>query len=148
MDGIAFQGLLVLHAAATWWMVGLIWFVQIVHYPLMALVPDDAGRRYAALHQRLTTFVVGPPMLVELAVSIAIVAFAGDSAFWRSASWTGFSLVLLIWMWTFAVVVPVHTRLLSGSSEALARQLVVRNWVRTLAWTLRGVLAAGMLLQI
>lgn len=53
------------HAGATWFMTGLIWFVQIVHYPLMGAVPGDAFRVYQELHQRRTTWIVGPVMLVE-----------------------------------------------------------------------------------
>ena len=33
--------LLLLHAAATLFMTGLIWFVQVVHYPLFARVGED-----------------------------------------------------------------------------------------------------------
>ena len=33
---------LIIHAAATWFMVGLIWFVQIVHYPMFANVGRDS----------------------------------------------------------------------------------------------------------
>ena len=42
---------LVLHVAATMFMVGLIWLVQIVHYPLFAHVGADT---FLAYHQRHT----------------------------------------------------------------------------------------------
>lgn len=61
--------LLLAHAAATWAMVGLIWFVQVVHYPLFAAVDAAESPVYARLHQRRTTWVVGPPMLVERATA-------------------------------------------------------------------------------
>jgi len=53
-------------------MVGVIWFVQIVHYPLMSLVGAAESAAYAAANQRLTTWVVGPLMLVEAASNMAL----------------------------------------------------------------------------
>jgi hypothetical protein len=53
------------HLMSTLIMVGLIWFVQVVHYPLMADVGPREFRRYAPLHQSRTTFVVAGPMLTE-----------------------------------------------------------------------------------
>jgi hypothetical protein len=60
---------LLAHAAATLFMVGLIWFVQVVHYPLFSRVGSDAFVPYAAAHGVLTTWVVGPPMLLEFATA-------------------------------------------------------------------------------
>ena len=56
--------ILLIQAAATLAMVGLIWFVQIVHYPLMAQVGRDSFAHYEASHTARTTWVVAPLMLV------------------------------------------------------------------------------------
>ncbi len=40
--------LLVCHVAATFYMVGLVWFVQRVHYPLFASVGADATASWSA----------------------------------------------------------------------------------------------------
>ena len=58
--------LLLTHAAATLFLVGLIWFVQIVHYPLMARVPVSEFAAYEHEHQNPTTFAVAPTMLIEV----------------------------------------------------------------------------------
>lgn len=42
--------LLITHAAATLWMTGLIWFVQVVHYPLFALVGSTGFAAYESAH--------------------------------------------------------------------------------------------------
>jgi len=57
--------LVVAHAAATLVMVGVIWFVQVVHYPLMARVSASQFAAYEHEHQNRTTFVVAPTMLIE-----------------------------------------------------------------------------------
>ena len=67
------MSLLIVHAAATWFMTGLIWFVQIVHYPLFAKVGALAFKEYEHDHQRKTTWVVAPVMLIEAAAASVLV---------------------------------------------------------------------------
>lgn len=45
--------LLLVHAAATWAMVGLVWFVQVVHYPLFAQVGGMSLRLLIFSERRL-----------------------------------------------------------------------------------------------
>ena len=61
------HGVVLLHLAVTLFVVGVIWFVQVVHYPLMASVGRAESAAYVQAHTRRTAWVVGPPMLVELA---------------------------------------------------------------------------------
>ena len=65
---------LLIHAFSTLAMVGLIWFVQVVHYPLFAHVSEQRFEGYHHQHVRLTGRVVGPPMLVETASGVALLA--------------------------------------------------------------------------
>ena len=64
---------LLLHVASTLTMVGLIWFVQIVHYPLFSRVGRNSFCRYEMDHQRLVTSIVAPGMLTEMATAIMLV---------------------------------------------------------------------------
>ena len=45
---------LVVNALATCVMVGVIWFVQLVHYPLLATIGIDRASEIAVEHQRRT----------------------------------------------------------------------------------------------
>ncbi|MDP9439422.1 MAG: hypothetical protein M3P49_11875, partial [Actinomycetota bacterium] len=67
------QLVLLVHVGATLFMVGLIWFVQIVHYPLFASVGRGGFAEYSRAHSRLTGLVVGPPMLIEAGTAVALV---------------------------------------------------------------------------
>lgn len=67
------QFLLLTHLATTLIMVGIIWFVQVVHYPLFSQVGTAGFSAYSDAHSRLTTYVVGPPMLVQAASAILLV---------------------------------------------------------------------------
>lgn len=131
---------LYIHAVATWFMTGLIWFVQVVHYPLFRAVGVDQFVEYEAEHQRRTTWVVGPVMLVELATAVAIVA--GGYSVSRAESWGGLVALGLIWLSTAALQVPMHQRLSRQFDEGSWCKLVTTNWLRTLLWSARSVLAA------
>jgi uncharacterized membrane protein len=139
--------IVVLHAAATGMMIGIIWFVQVVHYPLMALVGRDGYPAYQAAHSRRTTFVVMPPMLVELATGVWL---ALRPAPWLSAStaWTGLALLAVVWISTCFLQVPQHRRLEGGFDPAAHRRLVRGNWIRAFAWTLRGILILATLTRL
>jgi len=59
------------HAAATWALVGLIWIVHFVHYPMLARA--GAGfRGMHTFHLDRMGFVVGPLMLAELATALLL----------------------------------------------------------------------------
>ena len=135
--------LLAAQAAATLIMVGVIWMCQIAHYPLFAEVGASLPA-YQARNVRLTTYVVGLPMLVEAACALVLLV-------WRPSAiplWTaiiGVALVAVIWVATMLASVPMHERLGRGWDAEAHRRLVTTNWIRTIAWSARGALVLWML---
>lgn len=132
--------LVAVHAVATFAMVGLIWFVQVVHYPLMAAVGPPGFVDYEREHVRRTGWVVGPLMLLE-AGSATLLLWTRPGP----ASWAGVALLALIWGSTALVQVPLHHRLSVARDEQALRHLVRSNWLRTIAWSARGAVALGLL---
>jgi len=133
--------------ASTLTLVGLIWFVQVVHYPLMARVGIGNFPTYEKEHQRLTTWVVGPFMLVELLTAGGLLWIRPAAIhFWLVL--TGSLLLVLIWGMTFLVQLPQHLRLSVGYQPDVLRCLVAGNWWRTALWTSRGFLVLGILWQL
>ena len=130
--------LVLTHVLATLFLVGLIWFVQVVHYPLFANVGQAHFKEYEELHQRLTTSVVGPAMLVELVTAVALVKYA--SAEFTTLAWFGLGLVVSIWLATATLSVPAHNSLTAEYSTNAYQKLVSTNWIRTVAWSARGIL--------
>lgn len=120
------------HAATTLFMTGLIWFVQIVHYPLMGMVPADVFAKYEMLHRDRTGWIVAPVMLIELGTAVAL-------AYLRPgfATWIGIALLAVIWLSTWLLQVPAHVALSNAFDEATHMLLVRSNWIRTIAWSLR-----------
>jgi len=137
--------LLIAQAVASGMMAGIIWFVQAVHYPLFTAAAPADGGDYARENQRRTAWVVLPPMLVE-AVAAAWLAVAPPPAIGRGLAAAGLVMVVLLWLSTLAVQMPLHARLAQQGHEPKTVTLLVRsNWPRTLMWTARAVLAAWML---
>ena len=134
------------HLLATCFMTGVIWFVQIVHYPLLNAVPNNAFSFYHSQHVQRTGWVVIGPMLVEIV--LAFVLFSTSTT--ANAQWlslTGLILLLGIWASTFLSQVPAHNRLARGFSSDAWRKLVLGNWIRTVGWTLRLPIVAWMTYQ-
>lgn len=140
------SALLSMHQASTWFMVGLIWFVQIVHYPLLAQVGPTYLPSYERQHQRLTTYVVLPVMIAEMLLAIYLGVVSPPAGRVGTAR-VALALLVLIWISTFAVQVPAHERLAAGFEPSVHTWLVHSNWVRTILWTARGGLAVQMLGQ-
>lgn len=137
--------LLLVQVVAAAAMTGLIWFVQIVHYPLFVAVGADAFAAYETAHQRLTGYVVAPIMAVEMATAVGGLAIDWPSGL-ETTTVVAFGLLLVIWLSTAFVQIPCHHRLSTGFDADVHRRLVATNWIRTIAWTARsGLLGMALL---
>ena len=135
---------LVVSAAATWAMVGLIWMVQVVHYPMLATYSALSPVVAAKEHQRRISFVVGPLMAAEGATALILLVKRPDIMSSLSA-WVAAALLGVALASTVLLQVPLHERLATGDDDHAARQLIKTNWIRTVAWTARGLVLAGVL---
>ena len=129
------------HLVATVFMVGLIWFVQVVHYPLFDRISGDASIQYAAEHQRRTAWVVGLPMLVECITTLWLFF---DPINGRLLPLLGGLALLKIHLSTVFLQVPLHKKLSQGYEREVVRKLVATNWVRTIGWTIRAAIAVAI----
>lgn len=123
------------HLFCAAYMTGVIWFVQLVHYPMLHLShgsDQEGGHRQ---YTRRMSFVVMPVMLTECVLQ-GIWTARGTGP----AAWTGAGLLFLIWVSTFCVQVPCHHKLQIRFDPSVQRKLVMSNWIRTLAWTARTLL--------
>jgi hypothetical protein len=137
------SAILLAHVLTTLFMCGVIWFVQLVHYPLFDLVGRAGFETYEREHARRTTWVVAPPMLIELITAGALLWIPSEVPLWKSV--TGLGLLGLIWSSTAFWQVPRHRELAAGFTAPAHRALVRSNWFRTLVWSLRAVLVLTMI---
>jgi hypothetical protein len=132
--------LLILQLASTLPLVGLIWTIQLVHYPLFAKVGVTGFVDYQHEHMRTIGPLVGPLMLVEVLTALVLLICRPDDGL----AITGFALVVVVWASTAFIQVPCHRKLTSSFDSDAHRRLVRSNWIRTIAWSMRGVIAILM----
>lgn len=131
------------HLFATLTMFGVIWIVQIVHYPLFSGVGREGWAAYEAAHQVRITWIVGPAMVLELATAAWLVLDPPE-AFPAWALWAGAAAIGLIWASTAFLSVPAHNALSAGWNADAHARLVGTNWIRTALWTVRAGLVLWM----
>lgn len=128
------------HLVSTLMLVGLIWVIQLVHYPLFGRVGTVEFAAYEQDHQRRITWIVAPLMLLEAGTAIAMPLIV-DGTELRTIAYVGIGLLAVNWLSTALLQVPCHTRLSEQFDVATHRRLVNTNWIRTAAWSLRGGIA-------
>lgn len=126
------------HLVSTILMAGLIWFVQVVHYPLFHKIGKNELATYALEHQRRTARVVGLPMLVE---GISTLWLFFDPVNGRTLPLIGGLILCKIHLSTIFLQIPKHAALIKGYNEKVVSRLVQTNWIRTIGWSVRTVIA-------
>ena len=117
---------------------GLIWTIQLVHYPSFHFVDQSSFRCFCRLHYRRISVVVIPAMLAELVCGVYLL-FRNPS-YGETLHILLLGILAVIWTSTFFIQVPIHRRLQATKSESNIKTLVKTNWIRTFGWTLRGVI--------
>jgi len=130
----------------TAFLVGLIWFVQIVHYPIFREVGKQNFHQFHTAHTHLTGKIVILPMILELGLSFWLV--------WESYNFysiIALLITILLWILTALIFVPLHGKLADkqkGYDLKSIEKLVFRNWFRTFFWSLRLLLLIYMITKV
>jgi hypothetical protein len=123
-------------------MTGLIWVVQLVHYPSFRYVPEKEFQDFSLFHTTKITIIVMPAMLLELA-SALLISVMTPSIF----LWINLALNISLFALTFFLSVPLHSKLAEGKNDDAIERLVKTNWPRTLIWTFRTVLLSWVIIS-
>lgn len=116
---------------------GLIWTVQLVHYPIFHLLDKKNFTGHINFHKRAISALVIPAMSVELGTSIWLAWSASSYLFYHQA---GLLTVILIWLITFFIQVPLHNQLSKARNDKAIDKLVKTNWLRTILWSVKTIL--------
>jgi hypothetical protein len=114
------------------YMVGVIWIIQLSTYPNFAFLDPS---QFQAVHHRHTALMgalVGPVMVIELLVSLWL--FSAER---NTFTVSNLVIVLILWVLTFTLSVPLHNKLGAGFDLVLIQRLVLTNWPRTIFWTIK-----------
>ena len=132
--------MLVIHLIATSIMVGVIWVIQLVHYPSFHFIELKQYTTFQRFHMSRISYVVVPAMLTELFTLIFLIIFMDQIDTLVTVSGL---LLIIIWLMTAVFFSGVHQKLTSGYDKTVVNNLVKLNWGRTLLWTLRLLLISA-----
>jgi len=105
--------------------------VQFVVYPSFK---NYNANQFKSFHSDYTTkmlYIVGPVMTVELLCCVYLLYVDLPSVLFSSL------LLSIVWVLTFAMIVPIHNRLNNNFEQNEHRKLLRLNGLRTLAWILK-----------
>ena len=141
------QVFLLLETAATIFMAGVLWTMQVLNYPLLALVGTEAFPRYEAAHNRRFALVVIAGVLAAAAGGIGLVASRpGQVPLWAPAC--ELALLLVVIVSTAALQGRQHGTLAGGFDRRTLSLLVRSNWIRVAAWSAAAAIALWMCRQV
>lgn len=126
---------------ASFFMTGLIWVVQLVHYPSFHYVGHEDFKAFQLHHVNSIDKIVIPVMVAEISTSFGLAWIDG----FLSLNAAGFYIVILIWASTGLFSVPAHTKLESSKNEDAINKLVSTNWIRTILWSIKSGLSLYLL---
>ena len=119
--------------------VGLIWTIQLVHYPSMRFIPKERFVEYHNFHSIRISFLAMPLMLTELGTSLMLFYQNYNNAI-QTIFLINLVIVVLIWLSTFLIQVPLHNALSKEKQSEKLSKLICTNWIRTILWTARSIL--------
>ena len=134
---------LLLHIIAAAYMTGVIWLVQLVHYPAFRYVREQDYTEFQEFHMNWISPVVVPGMMVEL-LTAGLLLWDGER---RTPFLISGILLIIIWASTFLWQTPLHASLSKAYSPESIERLVRSNWLRTIAWSTRLVLLTFLVLK-
>ena len=136
--------ILYIHLIFTSIMVGVIWVIQLVHYPSFHFIKPDIYTVFQKFHMEKISIIVMPMMIAEL-ITVLLLLYNEDSK--NILIIISFILLIIIWGITAVFFSGVHNKLIAGYQETIVNNLVVMNWIRTLLWTMRLLLLFGFLIH-
>ena len=137
-------GVLVAQVVSVLWLAGMVWTIQVQHYPLFELVGEEGFVAYEAAHStRISFLLLGPWAVQGITTAWILLQRPVGVPWWMVLAAAAFAAATVLV--TVLVSVPQHDVLSSGFDAAAHATLVGTNWWRTAAWTGHGVLAVWML---
>ena len=113
-------------------LVAIIWIIQVLHYPTFRFIDPNKELEFHKFHTFSISPLVAPLMVAELIlVSLGLYL---DFTYLTIAQ---IVLVILIWLSTFLIQVPIHQKLSNDYKRELVHRLIKTNWIRTICWTVK-----------
>ena len=128
-----FDDPLMIHIISTSIMVGVIWVIQLVHYPSFKYVNESDYINFQKYHMSNISYIVFPVMFTELITALIILFFGEKSLFFVLS----LICLFLIWVITGVLFTKYHSILKEGKDLMIIEKMIKANWIRALLWTMR-----------
>ncbi len=148
VPGSWIRPLVIAHVAATLFMVGLIWTIHVVHYPLFAEVGAENYVDYQSAHVERIGIVLAFPWLLEGLTLLGVMALAVERRELRVPALVGAVAMAVVLVISGVWSAPAHGELADGFDAAVHDRLMTANLVRTLAWSLCGASAVWVMARV
>jgi len=135
--------LFMIHLVSTSFMVGVIWIVQLVHYPTFLFIDEQKSYDFQKFHMSRISYIVMPAMTTELFSGIYIYIYS-NMAIDSNLFLLALTVLIINWIITALVFVKMHNKLLINYKIEIISLLVKWNWLRTLLWSVRLILLLRM----
>ena len=135
--------LFMIHLVSTSFMVGVIWIVQLVHYPTFLFIDEQKSYAFQKFHMSRISYIVMPAMTTELFSGIYIYIYS-NMAIDSNLFLLALTILIINWIITALVFVEMHNKLLINYKIEIISLLVKWNWLRTLLWSVRLILLLRM----
>lgn len=110
----------------------LIWMIQLLIYPSFLYYSNANLHSWHNLYTRRLSFIVIPLMLGQLTLAVIQLVYNATTE-----NIVMLLLILAIWISTFLQFVPIHNSIAKNNiNKFILQQLVNRNWLRTILWTI------------
>ena len=129
------ESILFFHFFLTFFMTGIIWLIQLIHYPSFSFIDKNMYSTFQAFHMNRISFLVGPIMFLELFSGFYLLFFYSESNFFV----INFILNILILTMTIIVFGTIHRKLIEGFKFSLFAKLISMNWIRTILWSMKSI---------
>ena len=120
------------HFLSTSLMVGIIWVIQLLHYPTFHFIKESNYVEFQHFHMQRISFIVVPVMILEFLSAFMLAYYIRSNMLILCLI-----ILLVIWLVTFVFFTKLHQRLLDGYDKSIVDKLVQINWSRTVLWSLR-----------
>ena len=114
-------------------MVGVIWVIQLLHYPTFHFIEQSNYQKFQNFHMQRISVIVIPAMVIEF-VTASLLAYYLNQ---QLLSYILLIMLILIWGITFAFFTKIHEKLTGGYDKIAVNKLVLINWSRTILWSFR-----------
>jgi hypothetical protein len=136
---------LILNLITSLMMAGIVWFMQVVQFPLFTTVRPRNFLGYGTHFKFLTAYIMAPMFLLEAigALGLAIKFYGHHNGLLIG----NLVLFAIAWGATLLYTLPIQNKLTERYVPARIRSLIHYNWVRTLAWSGKGALAVLLVIK-